>query len=50
MEMQKIMEMLVEMKATADAEREERKADQARMEANMDSQERMAKKEMVGHR
>jgi hypothetical protein len=36
MEMQRIMEMLVEMKATADADREERKAAQARMEAMME--------------
>jgi hypothetical protein len=31
MEMQKIIEMLVEMKATADSEREEKKANQDRM-------------------
>jgi hypothetical protein len=38
MEMQKIMEMLVEMKATADAEREEMKAYQEDLLARMNHQ------------
>jgi hypothetical protein len=39
MEIQKIMEMLVEMKATADTEQEERKAAQAKMDANQEKAE-----------
>jgi hypothetical protein len=35
MDMQQIMEMLVEMKAKADADREEGKANQAKMDAKM---------------